>query len=236
MCLPQVDTILSTEMEEHDIQGAETAEELRLFPLNTVLLPGVKLPLRIFEERYKLMINECLDTDSPFGVLLIREGREVGEPAVPYHVGTTARITEVEKLEEGRLNLATIGERRFRIVETVQEKPYLKARVSYIPEEMGEVQESVRERALELFQECLQGLSGLQGGWTRKTTIDQAAGQLSYSIAHYLELPPQAKQRLLELPSTEERLYYEIPLLEGANKRIREELMKRSPYKGAKLN
>ena len=151
-------------------------------------------------------------------------------------MGTTARITEVEKLEEGRLNLATIGERRFRIVETVQEKPYLKARVSYIPEEMGEVQESVRERALELFQECLQGLSGLQGGWTRKTTIDQAAGQLSYSIAHYLELPPQAKQRLLELPSTEERLYYEIPLLEGANKRIREELMKRSPYKGAKLN
>ena len=225
-----------TEMPDQEIPEIETTEELRLFPLNTVLFPGVKLPLRIFEERYKRMINECLDTDSPFGVLMIREGMEIGGPAVPYSVGTTARITEVEKLEEGRMNISTIGEQRFRIVETVQEKPFLKSRVVYVPEEMGEVGEDVLNRASELFQECLQGLSGLQGGWTRKTPIDQTPGQLSYSIAHYLELPSKAKQRLLDLLSTGERLYYEIPLLEGANKRIREELIKRAPYKGAKLN
>ena len=134
------------------------------------------------------------------------------------------------------MNLSTIGERRFRLVETLQESPYLKGKVEYIPEELGEVGAGVLDKASELFEECLQGLSGLQGGWTHQAKVDQEPQQLSYSVAHYLELPPKAKQRLLELPNTGERLYYEIPLLEGANKRIREALIKRSPYKGPKLN
>ena len=69
--------------------------DLPLFPLNTVLFPGMVLPLHIFEERYKLMINHCLEEERPFGVLLIREGKEVGSGAVPYQVGTTTMIAVI---------------------------------------------------------------------------------------------------------------------------------------------
>jgi len=69
--------------------------ELPLFPLNTVLFPGATLPLHVFEERYKQMINQCLESRSPFGVLLIRSGNEVGTPTEPFEVGTTASIAHV---------------------------------------------------------------------------------------------------------------------------------------------
>jgi Lon protease-like protein len=207
-----------------------------MFPLNVVLLPGMQMPLRIFEERYKLMIGECLEAGEPFGVVMIREGMEVGGPARPYRTGTTARITKVEHLEEGRMNLATVGERRFRMVDTLHEVPYLKGRVQFLPEEMGDIGEEVLEKAGELFAEYLRSLSGLQGGWSRQAAVPGDAGRLSYSIAEYLEIPSRAKQRLLELSFIGERLQYEIPMLEGANRLIKEELVKRSPYKGARLN
>lgn len=223
-------------MDERQEQSEGTLEELRLFPLNVVLLPGMTMPLRIFEERYKLMIGECLEAGDPFGVVLIKDGMGVGGPATPHEVGTTARITEVEKLEEGRMNLSTVGERRFLVVETMDVTLYLKGRVRYLTEEMGDVEEGVADRARELFGEYLRSLAGLRGGWLRQAVIATDDGLLSYSIAQYLELPARARQRLLELPCTGERLTYEIPLLDGANQRTREALIKRSPYKGARLN
>ena len=207
-----------------------------MFPLNVVLFPGMPMPLRIFEERYKLMIGECLDAAAPFGVTLIQEGREVGGPAKPYGTGTTARITGVERLEDGRMNLATTGERRFRILDTTTDRPYLMGKVEYLPEEMGEIEEGVLEKARELFDQYLRGLAGLRGGWTRKGDVPEDPQHLSYSIAHYLELPTKARQRLLEVPFIGERLQYEIPLLEGTIGRLKEETEKRSPYKGPRLN
>ena len=94
--------------------------ELPLFPLNSVLFPGATLPLHIFEERYKLMIGRCLQSGSPFGVLLIRSGNEVGEATEPFEVGTTARIVRVQHLDEGRMNLVCLGEQRFRLLGTVR--------------------------------------------------------------------------------------------------------------------
>src|SRR6185503_19425073 len=99
--------------------------ELRLFPLNTVLFPGMRMPLHIFEERYRLMIRECIEQDAPFGVLLIREGEETGGSAVPHGVGTTARITQVEYLDDGRMNIFTIGQERFRLSELSTDREYL---------------------------------------------------------------------------------------------------------------
>ena len=228
--------ILSGMTEEQSKPSSEGAGELRLFPLGIVLFPGVSMPLRIFEERYKLMIGECIDEDAPFGVLLIQEGVEVGGPAKPYRTGTTARITQVDKLADGRMNLATLGEGRFRIVETTQKLPYLKGMVEYLPEEVGEIGEGVLERARELFGEYMRNLAGLQSGWMREAKVPSDPGPLSYSIAHYLDLPSRAKQRLLELPAAGERLQYEIPLLEGANQRMREDLVKRNPYQDSRLN
>src|SRR3712207_3854194 len=85
-------------MEASRGQEGEVADESRtlaLFPLNNVVLfPGMTLPLHIFEERYKLMIGRCLEREEGFGVLLIDEGHEVGEPAEPFTVGTEARIAD----------------------------------------------------------------------------------------------------------------------------------------------
>ena len=223
-------------MEEPQQDISETIEELRLFPLNVVLFPGVQLPLRIFEERYKLMINECLEANAPFGIVLIQEGMEVGESAKPHQTGTTAKITKVEKLEEGRMNLATIGETRFQILEMSHDSPYLKGQVRYLPDELGELGEGVLEKSRALFDEYLRSLASLRGGWMRQADVPEDPRILSYTVAHYLNLPTRAKQRLLELPFVGERLYYEISLLEGANKRLAEELAKKTPFKGPRLN
>src|SRR3972149_3913808 len=99
--------------------------ELPLFPLNSVLFPGATLPLHIFEERYKLMIGRCLQSGAPFGVLLIRSGNEVGEAGEPLDVATPTRIVRVQPLDEGRMNLICLGERRFRLLKKLRETPYL---------------------------------------------------------------------------------------------------------------
>src|SRR2546421_12044360 len=87
---------------------------LPLFPLEQVVLfPGMSLPLHIFEERYKVMIGACQVTDQLFGVLLIRAGQEVGEPADPERVGCTARMQRVDRMPDGQMKILTVGEQRF---------------------------------------------------------------------------------------------------------------------------
>jgi Lon protease-like protein len=107
---------------------------LPLFPLNTVLFPGQLLPLHIFEDRYRQMIGECLQTGGPFGVVLIRDGDEVGDPATePYPVGTTAQIVQAERLSDGGLNIICVGTARFRIQQTYHDQQYLRGEVDLWP-------------------------------------------------------------------------------------------------------
>jgi Lon protease-like protein len=89
--------------------------QVPLFPLNTVLFPGGPLPLRIFETRYVDMIGKCIRTDTPFGVLLIREGGEVGR-ATTHDVGTLARIVDWYQGSDGLLGVTARGENRFRLI------------------------------------------------------------------------------------------------------------------------
>jgi Lon protease-like protein len=91
--------------------------EIAIFPLRTVLFPGTSLPLKIFEQRYLDMTKECIRDDAPFGVCLLRDGTEVGPPALPHPVGCTARILEWDMPHLGLFHLACRGERVFRIVE-----------------------------------------------------------------------------------------------------------------------
>ena len=108
--------------------------ELPLFPLNTVLFPGMPLPLHIFEARYKQMIGKCLEGDKVFGVNMISRGSEaLGPLAEPYSIGCTARITESQLLEQGRMQITAVGERRFRILKLMDDLPYLVAEVEYTP-------------------------------------------------------------------------------------------------------
>lgn len=107
--------------------------ELPLFPLNTVLFPGMPLRLHIFEERYKLMIGRCHQGEQPFGVTLIESGPEVGGRAEPFRVGCTALITEVESLSMGRMNIVAIGQERFEIQSFQYDQPYLTGMVDSYP-------------------------------------------------------------------------------------------------------
>lgn len=108
--------------------------ELPLFPLNTVLFPGMPLHLHVFEDRYRLMIKHVLQTNHTFGVNLIKQGAEaLGPLPEPFEMGCTARVVQVETLEDGRLNLTVVGDERYRILRMGAGQPYLTAYVESTP-------------------------------------------------------------------------------------------------------
>jgi Lon protease-like protein len=131
-----------------------------LFPLRSVLCPGVALPLHIFEERYRLMVHRCIERGEAFGVVLIREGREVGPlSGAIAAVGTTAAIRRAGRYPDGRLDILTVGQQRFHLdaVDSVSE-PYLVGQVSFLDEPTGPEQEALRqaERVGRRFLEYLE--------------------------------------------------------------------------------
>jgi uncharacterized protein len=116
-------------------------ELLPLFPLGTVLFPGMVLPLHIFEERYRQLVEDLLDGPEPrrFGVVAIREGHEVGVDAVTslYEVGCVAEVRDVERHEDGGFDLVTVGTERFRLGELDRSLPYLRAEIEVLPDDAG---------------------------------------------------------------------------------------------------
>lgn len=100
--------------------------ELPLFPLNTVLFPNTPIALHIFEPRYRLMLEQCIATGTPFGVVLIQQGHEtLASLPEPHAIGCTAHVTQIERLDDGRMNIIAIGAERFRIHSLLHHKPYL---------------------------------------------------------------------------------------------------------------
>lgn len=115
--------------------------EIPLFPLHTVLCPGVALPLHVFEERYRELVARCLTTRGPFGVVLIREGQEVGPTGglELAQVGTLASIREASRYPDGRYDLLAVGGMRFRLDAVLDDvAPYLVGRATPLPEETGD--------------------------------------------------------------------------------------------------
>ena len=115
--------------------------EIPLFPLHTVLSPGIALPLNIFEERYRLMVKRCIDASESFGIVLIREGREVGVGGKLSiaGVGTFAEIRRAEAMSDGRFELLVVGGGRFSIQDVViGREPYLIGQVTPLEEELGD--------------------------------------------------------------------------------------------------
>ena len=216
--------------------SSEDPVELPLFPLNMVLFPGMRLPLHIFEERYKAMIGACLEHDSPFGIVLIKDGQEVGAPAEPFRIGTTARITNVERLEEGRMNLLANGERRFELVEITKRLPHLAGWVQYLAEEPGRDPAAVLPQVQEGYSTFLRNLGGLAGGWSAQVEVPDDPVRLSFAVASNIDLPRDIRQQLLETSTARERLERLIPILQRVNEILREELVKRNPFQGPRLN
>lgn len=189
---------------------------LPLFPLNNVLFPSFLLSLHVFEERYKAMIGACIERNEPFGVVLIREGTEVGNPAVPYDIGCTARILAVDRLDDGRMNLTVMGEKRFRLLEYSEAHlPYLIGRVETFDEdarEEGDLQLLTCE-AVDLFVQYITLLAKRAGVPMPQVELPDDAMLLSYYIASAAQMPQEEKQQLLETADTAERLGKELVLL-----------------------
>jgi len=196
---------------------------LDLFPLSTVLVPGASLRLHIFEDRYKAMIGACLESGTPFGVVLDLAGNEVGDDLDPATVGTTAEIREVTQLSEGRLFIVTRGVQRFRVDRFVRTKPFWAAEVSYLEEPMGPLDAAIRLRAaaLERFRDYLQALLHLSGRELEVVQLPDDPAASSFLIADAMQIEASTKQSLLESPSAAERLIAELKLLDDETRRLR---------------
>jgi hypothetical protein len=176
---------------------------LPLFPLNTVLFPGGRLPLRIFEQRYMDMAKLCLRDQSPFGVCAIREGAEVGAPAVPFDIGCTAVIAQWDMAQLGVLEIVAQGERRFRVVERRVERNGLQlARVELLPEEEDAAVPAQCGACVRLLERVIEQHAELLPSPHR---LDSAAW-VGARLAELLPLPLAAKQELLEFSGAAARL------------------------------
>ncbi len=177
---------------------------LPLFPLNTVVFPGGRLPLRIFEQRYLDMVKQAIADSTPFGICAIREGAEVGAPALPYRVGTRVRITEWDMPQTGILQIDTRAQDRFVIRDTHSETSGLL---------IGEVEAISAEPAiavpheLELTVEILRHIIGEYGKTRFPEPHDLTdAVWVGYRLSEVLPLNLSTRQNLLEMNDSVTRL------------------------------
>jgi ATP-dependent Lon protease len=199
--------------------------EIPLFPLpNVVMFPGVNLPLHIFEDRYKEMVNTCIEDDSPFGIVLLSGEQET--PSSIQRVGVIARVAEVERLDDGRMNIMTAGEVRFRIARFTATEPAWRAEVELLEDqsESGGRVESLGRQLAELYLDAYRKGLELTGERPGEIELPESPVELSFMVPYVLDIGAEAKQALLESLSTHDRLVELIDYLKGANDRLSRQL------------
>ena len=196
---------------------------LRLFPLQSVVLfPGMELPLVVFEPRYVQLTNECTEAGEPFGVLLLRQGREVGDDdAHPHEVGTTAHIRSVQPLGQDRFSVSAVGGRRFRVRSLSHDRPYLSADVEYLEDDSAEDLEpplvaNVKEDAVTFIRTML----AMRGGYVRDVPLPDDGVELSYQVAQLFQGNADVQQQLLEM-RTSDRLSHELDLIRKSTEQVK---------------
>jgi Lon protease-like protein len=168
--------------------------ELPIFELPAVLLPGELMPLHIFEDRYKRMIGECLEQSAPFGVVY-------RDDEGARNIGCEALVTEVlKRFDDGRLDIVVTGGRPFRVLDRYEAGDYPAGEVAPVAEPSEDAADEVADMAREAFAELVERVSG------EAPDPDELAADDAYAIAGRVELPPDTKQRLLEMRSEHERM------------------------------
>src|SRR5262249_165592 len=169
-------------------------DELGLFPLGIVVLPGELTPLHIFEPRYRELVGEAIDSDAPFGILLTDDDGL-------RDVGTTVRVTEVvERFDDGRFVVIAEGGEGLRLVRFTEGRSFRTGEVETVADGDAEAGDGERRTALELFE----GLRDAVGADVDSPEVDDP--ELSYAIARRVEMDARVKQDLLESVSEPERL------------------------------
>lgn len=206
-------------------------QTIPLFPLGSVLYPGLALPLHIFEERYRLLVSHLVERESDlersFGVVAIRAGHEVGEASVStlHDVGTSAVLRRVTPYPDGRSDIVSTGSRRFRLHTVDDSMPYLRGEVEWLPEEVGDAAQ-VAHLAAEV-QARFHAYQALLGGGPQADAADDDTRLpddptvLSYLVSAAMVLDLGDRQRLLAAPSTRARLSRLRGLLEREDGLIR---------------
>jgi uncharacterized protein len=184
-------------------------ESIALFPLNIVLFPEGRLPLRIFETRYIDMVRSCMRGNLNFGVVLIRDGREVG-PADTFDVGTTAKIVDFHQLSDGFLGLSCVGEQRFRILRRSRQTDGLNlAEVDWLTPEPVVAVPPRHEHLAELLKTVLPQLGEVYTGIAMR--LDDAAW-VGHRLSEILPIAGSEKQLSLEMDDPVKRLDMLEPL------------------------
>ena len=186
--------------------------EVHIFPLQTVLFPGGTLPLKVFEQRYFEMTKVCLRDERPFGVCLIREGHEVGTPALPEPVGCLARIRTWDLPHPGLFLLEVEGEQRFRILDqSAAKNGLLSARIEPIEAEPAAA--AGEATCVDLLKTIIARVGGEH--FPKPHQFEDAVW-VGYRLAEVLPLPMRVKQELLELGDSHVRLQRIRALLEAS--------------------
>lgn len=163
-----------------------------------------------------MIMQKCIDEQQPFGVVLIKYGQEAGGPAIPFEIGTSALIAQVERLEDERLNLIVVGRERFRIAKLTQERPYMVADVEPLTSVIGDDPQlgAVAGTVSALFQDYFRLQLALDGQWARSFNVPDNPMVLADFVAARMTTSNRVKQTLLETLSVSERLRREENVLE----------------------
>jgi Lon protease-like protein len=186
------------------IDRAMGRESLPIFPLQTVLYPGMLLPLKIFEARYMDMARDCLRDGSQFGVCLIREGQEVGAPAIPENVGCIASIAECDMEELGILKVVAKGGERFRIAASeVAKQGLIVAQVERVDPEADAIEAPGLAECADFLRKLVAGIG--PDRFAQPFEFDNATW-VGFRLAEILPLRNDVKQKLLEVTDATLRL------------------------------
>ncbi|RRR74886.1 MAG: peptidase S16 [Candidatus Viridilinea halotolerans] len=178
--------------------------QIPLFPLGTILFPGAIINLHIFEERYRIMIERCLEEQLPFGIVLIRQGDEVIEdriaalPAEPYAVGTLAVINSHLRLDDGRFLITAVGNRRFRVEALLEQTPYILAEISELPEDDSKGTVAAASELRAIYERYWQAVSSATGAALQPEDLPEEPNQLAYHLADRMQVTLERKQHWLE--------------------------------------
>jgi Lon protease-like protein len=187
------------------------AGPLPLFLLRTVLFPYMPMALHVFEDRYQEMMRDCLESGTSFGVVAIREGLEVGSEARPFDIGTLARILDVEKLDNGRMNLVITGATRFRILRLLPGKSYARAEIEYLGESDADISASRRQALVTAFERYLQSQDVASS--LDPSSLPEPNETAAYLIAATINTTLDVRQQLLEAEDVAKRVDMEIKVL-----------------------